>query len=420
MPRRDGIEFLRAVRKTHPDLPFVLFTGKGSEEIASEAISAGVTDYLEKKSGSEQYALLTNRVRNAVERYRAQQAAEHSRHRLERTYERVTDGFVAVDTDWRYTYVNEEAARLLDSSREELLGETIWEVFTGLRNTPLEETLRTAMETQETTTVEAHYPPLDSWFTVRAYPDENGLSIFFRDITERKERERKLRRERQQYETLFETLPVPVLHGRAEDGEPVVEDANQAFETLHEATSDLMTATSVDEIADIGSTTATEVLDLPVNAIHLSDSGSEDEALRPVSWSDQTDAFEGPPPAISPGDGLVWEAHAAGEPRVYTDVTGEPKRFNPDTECRSELDASLGDHGVLIAGSRTPEDFDRTPSQRNMSTAHRLSPRYSTRCSPCKWDVPIEACLCHLSGEDSRSQARLSGLLRRHRVSVFV
>lgn len=45
MPGQNGIEFLETVRETHPDLPFILYTGKGSEEIASEAISAGVTDY---------------------------------------------------------------------------------------------------------------------------------------------------------------------------------------------------------------------------------------------------------------------------------------------------------------------------------------------------------------------------------------
>jgi CheY-like chemotaxis protein len=52
MPGKDGIEFLRAVREDYPDLPFILYTGKGSEAVASEAISAGVTDYLQKESGT--------------------------------------------------------------------------------------------------------------------------------------------------------------------------------------------------------------------------------------------------------------------------------------------------------------------------------------------------------------------------------
>ncbi|HET7324635.1 MAG TPA: PAS domain S-box protein, partial [Halococcus sp.] len=80
MPGMDGLEFLAAVRETHPAIPFVLFTGKGSEEIASEAISAGVTDYLQKGTGTEQYELLANRVENAVFAHRgAERAAELAR-----------------------------------------------------------------------------------------------------------------------------------------------------------------------------------------------------------------------------------------------------------------------------------------------------------------------------------------------------
>lgn len=58
MPGQDGIEFLKAVREEYPDLPFILYTGKGSEDVASDAISAGVTDYLQKESGTDQYAIL--------------------------------------------------------------------------------------------------------------------------------------------------------------------------------------------------------------------------------------------------------------------------------------------------------------------------------------------------------------------------
>jgi len=65
MPGNDGIEFLKSVREKYLDLPFILFTGKGSEEVASEAISAGVTDYPQKESGADQYELLANKVANA-------------------------------------------------------------------------------------------------------------------------------------------------------------------------------------------------------------------------------------------------------------------------------------------------------------------------------------------------------------------
>jgi PAS domain S-box-containing protein len=79
MPGRDGLEFFADLRETHPNVPFILFTSKGSEEIASEAISVGVTDYLQKDGGSEQYALLANRVENAVERARSKRRAAKQR-----------------------------------------------------------------------------------------------------------------------------------------------------------------------------------------------------------------------------------------------------------------------------------------------------------------------------------------------------
>ena len=80
MPEQDGIELLEAVRETYPDVPFILFTGQGSETVASDAIAAGATDYLRKGHGTERYELLANRIKNAVDQYRtSQQAAELER-----------------------------------------------------------------------------------------------------------------------------------------------------------------------------------------------------------------------------------------------------------------------------------------------------------------------------------------------------
>jgi PAS domain S-box-containing protein len=87
MPGTDGIEFLETVREDHPNLPFILYTGKGSEEVASDAIAAGVTDYLQKQTGMEQYELLANRIENAVEQCRATQRATE----LERIRDLVAD-----------------------------------------------------------------------------------------------------------------------------------------------------------------------------------------------------------------------------------------------------------------------------------------------------------------------------------------
>lgn len=69
MPGQSGLDFLTTIRETHPRIPFILYTGKGSEDVAGDAISAGVTDYLQKETGSSQYTVLANRIKNAVASY---------------------------------------------------------------------------------------------------------------------------------------------------------------------------------------------------------------------------------------------------------------------------------------------------------------------------------------------------------------
>ncbi|QLD85460.1 PAS domain-containing protein [Natronomonas halophila] len=191
MPTMNGIEFLEAVRAQDPDLPFILFTGKGSEEIASEAIRAGVTDYLQKGADSDRFAILANRITNAVERHRAEKRATAADHRARRVYERIDDAFIAVDDEWRFTYVNQRAGELLDSDPEALVGTKVRDAFPEVVGSRFDEEYRRAVEQQETVTFEEYYEPLDAWFEVRAYPDDSGLSVYFRDVTEKKERERR-------------------------------------------------------------------------------------------------------------------------------------------------------------------------------------------------------------------------------------
>jgi len=122
MPGLDGLELLRRVREDAPELPFVLFTGKGSEEIASEAITAGVTEYLQKDSTTEQYQVLANRVENAAEHYRAQQYLDRGLEAIETA----TEGIAILSGDGRFEYLNSTYADLLGYDREDLLG-SHWE-----------------------------------------------------------------------------------------------------------------------------------------------------------------------------------------------------------------------------------------------------------------------------------------------------
>jgi PAS domain S-box-containing protein len=113
MPEMNGIEFLSAVRDRYSNLPFILITGKGSEEVASEAITGGASDYIQKQSGTEQYRLLANRVRNLVEKYRSQVAVERSEQRYHNLVDTAPIPILLFDTDGELVYANQAAVDFL-------------------------------------------------------------------------------------------------------------------------------------------------------------------------------------------------------------------------------------------------------------------------------------------------------------------
>ena len=115
--------------------------------------------------------------------------------RVARVLESMNAAFFALDRDWRFTYVNAEAERLLLHSREELLGGSLWELFPAAVGSDFETHYRGAATTGEERVFEAYYPaPLDSWYEVRAWPGPDGLSVYFLDVSERKAAEDRARR----------------------------------------------------------------------------------------------------------------------------------------------------------------------------------------------------------------------------------
>jgi len=107
MPRMDGLEFLEEVRARDEEIPFVLFTGKGSEDVASRAIDAGVDAYLRKAAGEGQFAVLANRVETLVDQRWERRRAR----KLEQTYELIartaTDAFWVRDMRTGETHYSE-------------------------------------------------------------------------------------------------------------------------------------------------------------------------------------------------------------------------------------------------------------------------------------------------------------------------
>lgn len=453
MPEQNGLEFLHTVRETHSDLPFILFTGKGSEEIASEAISAGVTDYLQKR-GTEQYDRLATRIRHAVAEYQTkrdlrervkeltaiqtisdvlvdsdgqsegqlQQVVTHlpqslqfpeeavasliideteftspeyeppveqltvhdvtaagnevaltigyttnavtgadsdmflpeekellttilqlvtayldRRHvlsdlqeadrRLSLILENTTAVMYLKDTEGRYVFVNAEYERLFDVDTEDLVGqydedihppEVAQTVQTNDRRVletgePLEVEEQITVDGDDRTYLSLKVPALDTAGEVE------GVFGVSTEITERKKRE-------------------------------------QQLEGLNRAIPRLLSAETVEEVAERSVIAAREILDLQANAIHLYD--AESETLAPVAYTDGVLELIGEPPTFREGESIAWRVFEEGTATAIDDVQSDADIYNPESPIRSELHLPLGEYGILMAGSPTPSNFD--------------------------------------------------------------
>ncbi|MFP9191001.1 PAS domain S-box protein [Natrialbaceae archaeon A-CW1-1] len=127
---------------------------------------------------------------------------------LSKSFDRVTDAFLSLDAEWRFTYVNDQAEHVLGKTKAELLGRHLIDAFPKIEGTPFERESLAAMKTQEPRTIESYYEPLERWFEARMYPSPSGLSIYFKDVSTRVERERTLADRSERLQVLIENVPV--------------------------------------------------------------------------------------------------------------------------------------------------------------------------------------------------------------------
>lgn len=130
--------------------------------------------------------------RDISARKQKEKALLESNQQIVNILESITDAFYAVDHQWRFTYLNRQAEQLLQKSREELLGKNIWDEFPEAVNLAFFEQYHQAVSQQVSVQFEEFYPPLNSWFQLHAYPSQDGLSVYFEDITERKRTEQEI------------------------------------------------------------------------------------------------------------------------------------------------------------------------------------------------------------------------------------
>jgi PAS domain S-box-containing protein len=204
MPRLDGFGLLQALRNDGElrDVPVIFLSARAGEEAKVEGLEAGADDYLSKpfsarellarvRANIDMAALRREavRVENAL-RLEAQMAQE----RAESILASIRDGFFALDSDWRFTYVNAAAERLLNRSAHELLGRGHWEEYPATVGTELETYYRRAMNQRVGAVFEYFFAAWNRWFDIRVYPAKGGgISVYFQGITKRKRAEEALR-----------------------------------------------------------------------------------------------------------------------------------------------------------------------------------------------------------------------------------
>jgi PAS domain S-box-containing protein len=128
---------------------------------------------------------------------KTQEQLDDYHYRISDILESITDGFIALDRDWMVTYWNKEAERLLLMSREEVIGKNIWEVY------------HRAVDENISVRFDEYFSRLNIWVEVSAFPSDEGLSLYFKNITERKHGEDQLQQEKEKYLELFNLSPLP-------------------------------------------------------------------------------------------------------------------------------------------------------------------------------------------------------------------
>ncbi|MFD1632887.1 PAS domain S-box protein (plasmid) [Haloplanus ruber] len=237
MPGMDGLEFLRAVREEYPSLPFILFTGRGSEAVASEAIALDATDYLQKGSGSEKYELLANRILNAIQARREAKRADRQEQLMRLTEFAGNTGGFELDTDTGEVLLTDGACQILNAPEQANLSiKESLQHFHPDDQKNIKQTIQQTIETGEETrrTYRYKHPNareklLDvTYRPVTTNGDTTTIRGAINDVTDREDRQRELRLLQQ----AIDDANIPItLADPSQPDEPLTY-VNDAFEEM--------------------------------------------------------------------------------------------------------------------------------------------------------------------------------------------
>jgi len=176
---------------------YVTITAIRDDDGELEGFAKVTHDMTEQREHEQQLRKQTERLKRQRDDLKAE---------IVEVFERVDEAFFALDDEWRITYVNDRAVTLVRLPPGELIGARVWDILPEVADGKPREMAEKAMTTQEPVEFEFHSDLLDIWVEIRTYPSESGMSVYVRDITDRKEREAALRESEQRYRSLTDDV----------------------------------------------------------------------------------------------------------------------------------------------------------------------------------------------------------------------
>jgi PAS domain S-box-containing protein len=145
-------------------------------------------------------------MRDITDRKGVEAALRQSEEQTRNILESIAEAFFALDENWQFTYMNPSAETLLDRTPGDLVGKSLWEEYPGLIGNELAQVYWRAMRERGAASLTAFYPDHDRWYEVRTYPAPNGITVYFRDVTEQIQTAATLRQSEERYRMLFESI----------------------------------------------------------------------------------------------------------------------------------------------------------------------------------------------------------------------